>query len=171
MIRDVQTSIFKDLPPYSVILHQVNCQGSVQPGISSQMCREFPTWYQDFHGYCKWFMDGHASEILGTFHRHEVQDKKVIICSVFTQERAGKDHTAIDLGAWAKIVRKVFFQTKKVKEVTGQNWKIHIPANIGAYGKNGVNEELMEIFENVFGEDPDVQLWIHHKPTIQENAY
>jgi len=127
------------------------------------MCREFPGWYQDYHGYCKWFLDGHASEIMGTFHRHQVEGKNIIICSAFAQERCGKGATDIDMEAWAKVIRKVFHQTKKVNAATGKNWKIHIQGNIGAFSKDDVNEELMGIFEDVFGKDPSVSLVIHNK--------
>lgn len=163
MIHEVETSILKDIPDYSVILHQVNCQGFVQPGISQQLCRDYPGWYQDYHGFCKWFAGGHENEILGSFHRFPVQGKNLIICSAFAQAKGGKRPSSTDLDAWNKIIRKVFVQTKRVNKQLGVNWKIHIQQNIGSFDRDGSNEELMEMFTQQFGEDPDVQLWIHTK--------
>ena len=162
MIYETDEGLLKDVKDCSVILHQVNCSGTIQPGIAMSICKQYKRWFQDYTGYCKWFADGHEREILGTFHRHQPDQKKnIIICSAFVQERGGKHPTEIDMEAWAKILRKIRLQTARAIKLTGKHWTIHINSNIGSFNKDLRNEELMEIFEEVFGEDENVHLYIH----------
>ena len=162
MVYESNQSLLKDINDYSVILHQANCEGIIQPGIAVSLCKQFPDWYKDYHGYCMWFAGGHEREILGTFHRHVPNSKKnLIICSAFAQERVGKRATEIDMEAWAKILRKIRLQTERAIKKTGKPWSIHVCNNIGAFSKNLLNEELMQLFNEVFGEDENVHLYIH----------
>lgn len=162
MIYETENNILRDIDDCSVIMHQVNCSGVLQPGIAMSICKQYPSWYQDYHGYCKWFADGHEDEILGTFHRHQPDPKRdVLICSVFAQMRGGKYATEVDLDAWEKVLKKVKYQTARAIRTTGKNWTIHVMRNIGSSSKSIQNEELMDLFNEIFGNDENVHVYIH----------
>lgn len=159
MIKTIHTNLLHDIPDYSVILHQVNCQGMSTAGQMSQIIKRFPDWFQNYHGYCGWFRDGHENEILGTFHRYDV-NPKLIICSAFAQIGISRAKQVTNYEAWEKICRNVERQTRLVNEKMRLNWKIHIPYNIGSNFEGGNISAMMDIFEFYFKDSP-VELWIH----------
>lgn len=162
MIYETEDNILRDVQDYSVILHQVNCNGIVQPGIAMSICKQYPYWFSDYTGYCKWFAGGHQNEILGTFHRYQPDAcKNVIICSAFAQLSAGKNATQVDMDAWLRILKKIRRQTEYVNTKFGKNWTIHIQDTIGSFSKSLQNEELLDLFAEVFGEAENADVYIH----------
>ena len=155
MIYDSDKHILKDAEDYQVILHLVSTKGIMPQGVGMAISKQFPQWYQEYRGYCGWFTkDGamnfsgkdHTDEIIGSWHRYQVPERNIIICSAFGQHGGGKEYVQIDLDAWDKILRKLVNQTKYVNQKQNNKWTIHIPSNIGIVGKEGDNTELMELF-------------------------
>lgn len=114
MIYDSDKNIVKDIEDYSVILHQVNTKGTLQQGIGNVINKTFSGWYDDYHSYCGWFdkdrswdHKDHSVEIIGSFHRYQIDGKNIIICSAFGQRGSGKEFAEIDLDAWDKILTKI----------------------------------------------------------------
>ena len=160
MITNSDTNILYDIADNSVILHQVNCLGSVMQGLAGRIARQFPGWYDDYHKYCRWFSDGHQKELLGSFHRFEPKDKKIIICSAFGHIAPVKNVQTTDYGEWHSICRKIERQTRYVNEHYHKNWKIHIVDNIGTKDGLADPDEMMTIFNHYFKCSP-VELVIH----------
>lgn len=169
MIYDTDKHILKETEDFSVIVHQVSTRGTIPQGLGMAISKQYPEWYREYHGYCGWFMkDGpmnfsgkdHTDEIIGTWHRYQVPEKNLIICSAFAQQGGGKDFVQTDLDAWDRVLRKLLNQTKYVNKSLEKKWTIHIPSNLGAFGKDGDNTELMELFQKYFG-DSEVDLYIH----------
>lgn len=165
MIREVSDSIFQNkLSGNNVIINPVNCKAILQPGISQQVCKKYPGWYDNFHEYCSWFNKSvwnsrdHFDEILGSFHRFKANDN-TIICSAFVQEGPSKNGYAIDLDSWDKILRKIEKQTQRAKRVTGKKWSLHIPMNV-CLQETLDGDSLMNVIEDIFGKS-DVDIVIH----------
>jgi len=80
MIRVVEGSIFDNLPPYSVILHQCNAKGWMGAGLAAKIAKKWPNVFKEYHEYCRWFKDGHEDEIMGTFVAVKV-NPSLIVCN------------------------------------------------------------------------------------------
>ena len=157
MIRYSDTSLIKDLPNNAVLIHPVNCEAKINYGIMQAISRQIPDWYTDFRRYCFWFMDGHAKEIIGTFHRFELSPTK-LICSCFVQERAIKGIDFTDYEAWTKVLNKIELQTRRIN-ATGKSWTLHFDSRFYTT-KFGEDEEFTTILHEIFDESP-VELVIH----------
>jgi len=160
MIKEVEGSIFDNLPKYSVLMHQCNAKGWMGAGIAKEITRRWPENFEKYHEYCNWFKDGHESEILGTFVGHKVSPT-FIICNAIAQISVGKSKQQTDYNAWEILCKKIEKQTRKVNKITGNKWSIHVPYKIGCGLGGGDWEMMMEIFERYFA-DSDIEFIIHH---------
>lgn len=159
MITEVEGSIFEDIKPYTVIMHQCNAKGWMGAGIAKEIARRWPKVFNEYHKYCSQFKDGRENEILGTFVGVKVKPG-FIICNAIAQLTVGKTKRQTDYDAWETICAKVSRQMHKVNEITGKNWTIHVPYNIGCGLGGGNWNQMMEIFKKHFGES-DVEFVIH----------
>ena len=159
MITEVEGSIFEDIKPYTVIVHQCNAKGWIGAGISKEIRRRWPNVFNEYHNYCSWFKDGHEEEIMGTFVGVKVKPD-LIICNAIAQQTVGKATQITDYDAWEVLCAKISRQTHRVNKMTGKNWTIHVPYNIGCGLGGGDWDQMMEIFQKHFGES-DVELVIH----------
>ena len=57
MITEVEGSIFEDIKPYTVIVHQCNAKGWMGAGIAKEIRRRWPKVFDEYHKYCSWFRD------------------------------------------------------------------------------------------------------------------
>lgn len=55
MITEVEGNLLKDIQPYSVLLHQVNCVGTIGAGLALQMAKKFDGMYKAYREHCSWF--------------------------------------------------------------------------------------------------------------------
>ena len=160
MVKIVEgSSIFNDLPDYSVLLHQCNTKGWMGNGISKEIARRWPNAFSEYHDYCRWFQDGHEDDILGTFVGMYV-DPKHIVCSAIAQKTVRKHEQQTDYDAWEDICHKIEVQTRAVKVRTGHTWTIHVPYNIGCGQGGGDWETMLGIFKKYFSMST-VDLIIH----------
>lgn len=150
MIKIVEGSIFRDLPKYSVLMHQCNAKGWMGAGIAKEIARRWPEAFNEYHKYCAWFKDGHEDEILGTFVGVRI-DPTFIVCNCIAQKNVGKHEQQTDYDAWEEICHKIEVQTKAAKVRTGQNWTLHAPYNIGCGLGGGDWETMYSIFRKYFG--------------------
>lgn len=156
MIRVVEGSIFDNLPPYSVILHQCNAKGWMGAGIAAKIAKKWPNVFKEYHEYCQWFKDGHEDEIMGTFVGVKV-NPSLIVCNAIAQKTVSRHAQMTDYDAWEKICKKIEAQTRRINQAQGVNWSIHAPERIGCGLGGGDPEKMKEIFEFYFGDSP-VQL-------------
>ena len=161
MISYSDNRILSDIRPYTVIVHQVDCQGNINAGIAKQINSMFSGWYQSYRSYCSWFKNGHEDEILGTFHRFEIPEKHIIICSVFGQKNSSKDFQIFNIEVWEKALKKILKQTERINFISSDKWTIHIQSNIGATKKTMVNQELIDLFKDLFSSSNNAELIIH----------
>lgn len=158
MIKETETGILEELPKQSVLLYQANCQGLASTGLPLKLRNKYPEWFKDYRSYCTWFRDGHERDIMGTFHRYAVNED-LLLCGGFAQYGISKVAQQTDCESWERIFRKIARQTKYVNEKLGNNWTIHVPADLGLAG--GATIDVMrDMFEFYFG-DSDTELWIH----------
>lgn len=168
MIVEVEGSLLKDIKPYSVLLHQVNCLGKMGAGLAAQMSKKFDGLWQSYHKYCMWFQEdyngkSHRDEILGTWHVFKPKDRDdLIICNAFGQEYVSRERQVTDYDAWNKILSKLELQTRTVnnKLPKDKQWTIHAPYNMGCGLGGGSWNEMYELINLYFGESP-VEFVIH----------
>lgn len=168
MITEVEGSLLKDIKPYSVLLHQVNCLGKMGAGLAAQMAKNFNGLWQSYHEYCGWFQEdyngkSHRDEILGTWHVFKPKDRDdLIICNAFGQEYVSRDRQVTDYNAWNKILNKLEKQTRAVNKTlpAEKQWTIHAPFNMGCSLGGGDWEEMMSLIKTYF-EDSPVKFVIH----------
>lgn len=160
MIKIVEGNMLRDIEPYSVLLHQVNCMGKMGAGLAAQMAHKFDGLFKSYHEYCSWFQEGydgksHRDEILGTWHKFQVKDD-LIICNAFGQERYGRNGQLTDYDAWHQILRKLELQTRCVNKnrEKDKKWKIHAPYKLGCGLGGGDWEEMYAIIEEYFKTSP-----------------
>lgn len=65
------------------------------------------------------------------------------------------------MDAWLRILKKIRRQTEYVNTKFGKNWTIHIQDTIGSFSKSLQNEELLDLFAEVFGEAENADVYIH----------
>jgi len=159
MIKEVDGSIFNNLPKYSVLIHQCNAKGWMGAGIAKEIATRWPECFNKYHDYCQWFQNGHEDEILGTFVSYNVSPT-LIICNAIAQLTVGKSKQQTDYDAWETLCKKLEAQTKRVNKITGKNWTLHVPFKIGCGLGGGLWENMLEIFEKYFAES-SVDLVIH----------
>ena len=145
MITEVNESIFRNLPDYSVIVHQCNTKGWLGTSISKEIAARWPENFKQYHEYCSWFKDGHEDEILGTFVGYNASPT-LIVCNAITQTTVGKSKQQTEFDAWDVLCKKLEQQTKRVNKQTGKNWTLHIPYKIGCGSDDEAWEQLMFIF-------------------------
>lgn len=141
MIYEVEESILSNLPKQSVILNQCNNKGWIGNGISSKIHSKYPQAFNDYHEYCRWFLDGHEHEILGTWARTRVNEN-LIICNAITQNITNKSKYELDYDSWNNILKKIELQTKKINSKYGNKWTIHI---LNKFSKNSDDENSIAI--------------------------
>ena len=159
MIKEVEGSIFEDIKPYTVIMHQCNAKGWLGAGIAKEIRLRWPEVFNKYHNYCAWFKDGHEDEIMGTFVGVNVKPD-LIICNAIAQLTVGRAAQMTDYDAWEKICGNIVRQTHYVNKTTGSKWSIHVPYKIGCGLGGGDWDQMMEIFQKYFGES-DVEFVIH----------
>ena len=153
MITTVQGSVLENLPDYSVIVHQCNAKGWMGAGLAQKIAKKWPECFQLYHSHCKWFVDGHEHELMGTWVPYRVSDK-LIICNAIAQATVGRHQQQTDYDAWHQLCRKLEQQTRTNNKRTGQNWTIHMPDKIGCGLGGGDYDTMHAIFEQYFGESP-----------------
>lgn len=87
MITEVEGNLLKDIQPYSVLLHQVNCVGTMGAGLALQMAKKFDGMYKAYREHCSWFQKDwtgktHYDELLGTWFRWQPKED-LIVCNAF----------------------------------------------------------------------------------------
>ena len=168
MITEVEGSLLKDIQPYSILLHQVNCLGKMSSGLAAQMAKKFDGLWKSYHDYCGWFQadyngKSHRNEILGTWHIFRPKDRDdLIIVSAFGQEYASRNEKMTDYDAWEKILKKLEHQTRQANKTQDKDkqWKIHAPYNLGCGLGGGDWEEMYSLLKTHFGNSP-VELVLH----------
>ena len=166
MITEVNSNILKDIEPYTVLLHQVNCLGKMGAGLAAQISKKFPGLWKDYHEYCGWFQEddngkSHRHEILGSWHKFQPKDD-LIICNAFGQEYVNRNGRMTDYDAWHKILKKLEMQTRNVNKTLPKEkqWKIHAPYNLGCGLGGGDWDEMYSIIQTYFNDSP-VEFVIH----------
>lgn len=168
MIVEVEGSLLKDIKPYSVILHQVNCLGKMGAGLAAQLNKKFDGLWKSYHEYCSWFQEdyngkSHRDQILGTWHVFKPKGRNdLIICNAFGQEYVSREKQMTDFDAWRKIFSKLEIQTKNINKTLPANrqWKIHAPYKMGCGLGGGDWQEMYSLIEEYFKNSP-VEFIIH----------
>lgn len=165
MIKLQDGYVLDDIQPYSVILHQVNCNGKLGSGVTLRLQKKYPEMYVDYHNYCAlfqpnaWDSKSHEDEIQGTWHRWKT-DNDIIICSAFCQKKIAQGKCATDLDALDKVLRKLERQTRNVNRQLKTDWTIHMQHKFG-YGLSDEDWDIvMELIEQYFKNSP-VKFIIH----------
>lgn len=99
MIKVVEGSVLENLPDYSVIVHQCNAKGWMGAGLAAKIAKKWPKVFDEYHRYCKWFVDGHEDEIMGTFVSVFV-NPKLIVCNAIAQATVSRTRQVTDYDAW-----------------------------------------------------------------------
>ncbi len=168
MITEVEGNLLRDIKPYSVLLHQVNCLGKMGAGLAAQMAKKFDGLWQSYHEYCGWFQEdyngkSHRHEILGTWHIFRPKDRDdLIVVNAFGQEYVSRDRQVTDYDAWNKILKKLEKQTRIENKTRPKEkqWKIHAPFNMGCGLGGGDWKEMYALIELYFATSP-VEFVIH----------
>lgn len=85
-----------------IVVHQVNCVGKMNTGLSKQIKDKYPQLFKDYRERCMMF---DYTELLGTNYYYE--DKDVIIANMFSQIGCDTDARQTDYEALATCLDKV----------------------------------------------------------------
>ena len=160
MIIEVEDDMLRDIKPWSVLMHQVNCLGIAGAGIAKQLRDKYPAWYGMYKRHCD--QVEFKKNLLGTVHAMAV-GHDVIVCSAFAQLGISKREPVTDYDAWELICPKIESEIRTRNSEKNMNWTLHIPYGIGCGLAGGDWEKMRGIFEYYFGRSP-VDLYIHNMP-------
>ena len=165
MIIEVEGDMLRDVKPWSVLMHQVNCLGAAGAGLAKAVRDKFPVWYGAYKKYCD--PADPKENLLGTIHAVAVRPD-VIVCSAFAQPGISKREPATDYDAWELICQKIESEIARRNSEKNANWTLHIPYKIGCGLGGGDWEKMRGIFEYYFGRSP-VNLYIHRLPEKRQS--
>ena len=160
MIIETEGDMLRDVKPWSVLMHQVNCLGVANAGIAKQLRDRYPAWYPAYRKLCG--QTDPKENLLGTVHAAAVAPN-VIVCSAFAQLGISKREPVTDYDAWELICQKIEAEIRARNSEKNMNWTLHIPYGIGCGLAGGDWEKMRGIFEYYFGRSP-VDLYVHRLP-------
>ena len=85
-----------------IVVHQVNCVGKMNTGLSKQIKDKYPQLFKDYRERCMMF---DYTELLGSNYYYE--DKDIIIANMFSQIGCNPDARQTDYEALATCLDKV----------------------------------------------------------------
>lgn len=151
MIIETKGDLLRDIKPWSVILHQVNCLGIAGAGVALQIREAFPGWYQEYKTYCDQEKDKEL--LLGKIHSYQARPN-VIICSAFAQLGISKATPVTDYKAWDQILRRLEHELAVKNEKDAMNWHVVAPYGIGCGLAGGDWKTMRDLFEFYFAKSP-----------------
>lgn len=92
----------KDKKDKKIVVHQVNCAGKMNTGLSKQIKDKYPQLFKDYRERCMMF---DFTELLGSNYYYE--DKDIIIVNMFSQIGYDTDTRQTDYEALATCLDKV----------------------------------------------------------------
>ena len=160
MIYESEDDILKVENP-SVIIHQVNCLGYCSTGLMKRIADQYPSLFNEYHSLCGWFKDyKHQHEMLGTIQALPFPNSNNILCNAFSQKFFTDTRYEVDLDAWDLIMRKVIAQTNAKYKRDHVLYEFHCPMKIGVGMKQHEIDNLKDIVEEHFANNPIK--WFYH---------
>ena len=130
-----------------IICHQVNLDGVMGGGIAYQIAKKYLNCEEEYQEMCQKF------DLSGNIHFFAYKEKGYhrFIANCFSQ----RPNFETDYKWLEKVVRKVYCFAKMYELKT-----VGIPKNYGCGIAKGDWNEVKEIWESVFEDDPDIELQI-----------
>lgn len=85
-----------------IVVHQVNCVGKMNTGLSKQIKDKYPQLFKDYRERCMMF---DYTELLGTNYYYE--DENIIIVNMFSQNNYGTEARQTNYEAMATCLDKI----------------------------------------------------------------
>lgn len=85
-----------------IVVHQVNCVGKMNTGLSKQIKDKYPQLFKDYRERCMMF---DYTELLGTNYYYE--DENIIIVNMFSQNNYGTEAQQTNYEAMATCLDKI----------------------------------------------------------------
>ena len=145
MIRIINQDLLSDIPPNTLILHQVNCLGMMGSGLALKIRKKWTNAYSEYRRFCK---DNHNP--LGEIQLVGV-GKDIILCNAFGQDGVSRTKLMTNYDAWKeKILPKLHLTLKLLEQKTSIRWKVRCPFGIGCGLGGGNWDTMLGLIENEF---------------------
>ena len=150
MVVEAEGDLLREISPWGVLLHQVNCMGIAGAGIAKEFRERFPGWYDEYRKSCEAEIDKRA--LIGRTHMFRARPD-LLICSAFAQYDISKRRRATDYKAWKTILPALRRQFEEIN-AEGYGWEIRAPHGIGCGLGGGRWPVMRDLIEKEFAESP-----------------